>query len=78
LVSRLTGDGTLDYEWAEDRGGYLYLIDGSARLGSGDLAAGDAARIRGPERIEVATSEFGELILIDTVLDFEPVGIWAR
>jgi redox-sensitive bicupin YhaK (pirin superfamily) len=78
LVSRLTGDDALDYQWAGDRGGYLYVIDGIAQLGSEHLAAGDAAKIRGLERIELSTGEFAELILIDTVLDFEPVGVWAR
>ncbi len=77
LVSRLTAGGRLDFQWPEGRGGYLYLIDGTVQLGSNRLDAGDAAAIRGPERIELSTAKLGELILIDTVLDFEPVGVWA-
>ncbi|MGH8947017.1 MAG: pirin family protein [Acidimicrobiia bacterium] len=79
LVSRLTPGTRLEYEWPEGRGGYLYVIEGSCRLGNDyGLDAGDAAEIEGPERVELTTDDFGELILIDTVLDFEPIGVWAR
>lgn len=77
LVSRLTTGTTLDYNWPEDRGGYLYVIDGGVGLGNGHLAAGDAAKIRGPEQMSLASHDFAEMILIDTVLEFQPAGVWA-
>jgi hypothetical protein len=43
----------------------------------GDLAAGDAIKIGGPEDIEVTTPDVAELILVDVPLRFEPVGVWA-
>lgn len=78
LVSHLSSDVALDYKWPEDRGGYLYVIDGAVGLGQSGLAAGEAAKIRGPEQVTVSGEGFAELILIDTVLDFDPVGVWAR
>lgn len=78
LVCRLTPGGRVDYEWPEGRGGYLYLIDGTVQLGPDRLEAGAAAKILGPERVELTGDDVAELILIDTVLDFEPVGVWAR
>lgn len=78
LVSRLTKGTALDYKWPEDRGGYLYLIDGGADIGTDRLAAGDAAKIHGQEQVTLTSEDFAEMILIDTVLEFEPVGVWAR
>lgn len=78
LVSRLTGGSDLDYEWPEGRGGYFYVIDGTADLGSDRLHAGDAVQVEGPERIGLSTEDFAELIMIDTILEFEPIGVWAR
>lgn len=77
LVSRLTAGHRLDYRWPEGRGGYLYVIDGSVDLDGDHLDAGDAAGIEGPERVEHSTDDFAELILIDTVLEFEPIGVWV-
>jgi hypothetical protein len=44
--------------------------------GSSALDAGDALKVFGPERIELRSSTIAELILIDTVLDYEPTGVW--
>ena len=40
------------------------------------LGAGDALKVLGPEQIELRTDTVADLILIDTVLDFEPTGVW--
>lgn len=78
LVSRLTTGAELDYEWPGGRGGYLYVIEGVVDLGSDTLEKGDAAKILGPERVGLSTADYAELILIDTTLEFEPIGVWAR
>ena len=77
-VSRLSAGADIDYDWPEGRGGYLYLIEGSAVLGGDRLDAGDAIGIGGPEQVKLSTDDFAELILIDTVLEFEPIGVWAH
>lgn len=78
LVARLTSASSLGYEWPEGRGGYLYVIDGVVTVDSQTLEEGDAVKVSsGPETIELRTHDSAELILIDTVLDFEPVGVWA-
>ena len=78
LVSRLEPETTLDYEWTPERGGYAYVIDGSASIsGQNTLKAGDAIKVTaGPEPIRLVTDTHAELILIDTILEFDPVGVW--
>ena len=76
LVSRLSPDSALTYQWPAGRGGYLYVIDGEMTTGNDGLDAGDALKIFGPDQVELRTDTSAELILIDTVLDFEPTGVW--
>jgi hypothetical protein len=45
--------------------------------GEGELEAGDALKIQGPEDIDLSAAGTAELILVDAPLDFEPVGVWA-
>ena len=78
LVARLTPDASLRHEWPPGRGGYLYVIDGSLSVDSQTLGQGDAVKVSsGPESIVLTTGDEAELILVDTVLDFEPIGVWA-
>ena len=77
LVSRLTQGARIEYEFATGRGGYLYVIEGSAWIGDDLAGAGDAAQLEGPQRLELSSDDGAELILIDTVLEFEPIGVWA-
>jgi redox-sensitive bicupin YhaK (pirin superfamily) len=62
-----------------DRAGYLYVIDGAAKLGADDrLETGDALKIFGPEHIRLEAIEETELILIDVPTQYTPVGVWSR
>jgi redox-sensitive bicupin YhaK (pirin superfamily) len=62
-----------------DRAGYLYVISGAARLGTGDtLETGDAVKIAGPEQIRIGAVEGVEIILIDVPVEYTPVGAWSR
>ncbi|MDP8931041.1 MAG: pirin family protein [Actinomycetota bacterium] len=76
LVSRLSEGKTLSRDFSEGRGGYLYVIEGGLRMGDDVLQSGDAAKIYGPERLEVVGEEAAELIAIEVPLDFQPVGVW--
>ena len=78
LVSHLTDSGRLEHTFDPGRGGYVYLIDGRLSLDGDTLKTGDAAKVLGEARLEMATDLAAELILIDVPLDFEPVGIWAE
>jgi redox-sensitive bicupin YhaK (pirin superfamily) len=80
LVSRLgggDGDGRVRRALAAGRGGYLYVLDGELRLGDEPLGAGDAAKLAGPEELELTGAEDTELILIEVPLEFRPIGVWA-
>jgi redox-sensitive bicupin YhaK (pirin superfamily) len=60
----------------EGRGAYVYLIDGEAALGKGDVSTGDAAKVTGPMNLRIRARGQIEVILVDVPLLFEPVGIW--
>ncbi|HYJ60551.1 MAG TPA: pirin family protein [Actinomycetota bacterium] len=77
-VASLSPGAMVSHPFADDRAGYLYLIEGAVEL-DGALATGDAVKIHGPEPSMAlrATAE-SELILIDVPKEFEPVGVWAR
>ena len=51
--------------------------DGGLRLEDESLAGGDAAKLAGPEELEVTGMEDAELSLIEVPLQFRPVGVWA-
>lgn len=77
LVSHLNEGASVNHDFSQGRGGYLYVIDGAIRLGDDVLETGDAAKIYGPEPLEVAGEDAAEIIAIEVPLEFEPVGIWA-
>lgn len=76
-AARLTAGAGVAHGWAPERGGYLYVLDGAARVGGHDLVEGDAAKVFGPESTDITADGHAELIVIDVPLEFEPVGVWA-
>jgi hypothetical protein len=77
-VASLSPGVEVAYGFADDRAGYLYLIEGRVAIGDDELSTGDAAKIFGPEELTIAGLEPTELILIDVPGAYEPVGVWAR
>jgi redox-sensitive bicupin YhaK (pirin superfamily) len=77
LVARLGAGDQARHRFGEGRAGYLYVLDGELRLGDESLGAGDAAKLAGPEELEVTGVEDAELILIEVPLQFRPIGVWA-
>lgn len=81
-VAALDEGTVINHELTAGRAGYLYLIDGAARLAGRDaveaLKTGDAAKLLGPEAIAVTAMAPSELILIEVVSVYHPVGVWAR
>jgi Quercetinase C-terminal cupin domain len=88
LVARLPQGSRVRHEVGEGRGGYLYVLDGELEAAGEQLGGGDAAKLAGPEALELAGVNDAELILIDVPLRFQPVGVgtgrliavpaWAR
>ncbi|MDQ3972862.1 MAG: pirin family protein [Actinomycetota bacterium] len=77
FVSRLTSAASVEHEFSDPRCGYLYVMDGVIDVGGDKLSAGDAAKIFGPEGLHIAAVDDSEVILIDVVREFQPVGVWA-
>jgi redox-sensitive bicupin YhaK (pirin superfamily) len=77
-VAALGTGAEVEYAFAEDRAGYLYVIAGAVRVNEAHLVTGDAAKIFGPEEVAIAADEETELILIDVPVRYTPVGVWAR
>jgi quercetin 2,3-dioxygenase len=77
-VASLGAGVRVDHHIADDRGAYLYVIDGAIRLGDEHLGTGDAVKVLGPEPILVEAADEAELILIDVPAVYEPVGVWSR
>ena len=61
-----------EHAFGDDRGGYLYVVGGAARLGGERLSTGDAAKIAGPERVGIHADAPTELILIDVPNVYTP------
>jgi quercetin 2,3-dioxygenase len=77
LVSRLEPDTMLPHDFAEGRGGYVYMIEGKGTFDQETLEGGDAAKVFGPHVLTVTAVEPTEVILVDVPLEFRPVGVWA-
>ncbi len=56
-------DGALDYAFEPARYGFLFVAEGEVVANGERLAAGDAVRIHGPQRVAVQGT--GELVLWD-------------
>jgi redox-sensitive bicupin YhaK (pirin superfamily) len=67
-ASRLSADRGVTHEFAEGRGGYLYLISGTCDANGTKLGAGDAAYVTAAGALDLRASETSELLLIDTPL----------
>ncbi|MGH3650110.1 MAG: pirin family protein [Acidimicrobiia bacterium] len=76
-VSRLSAGTTLDHNFDDGRGGYVYFIEGRASLDDDKVERGDAVKVTGPDDLTVTAAETTELILVDVPLAFRPVGVWA-
>jgi len=76
-VSRLSPGTLVENNFGPGRGGYLYLIEGRARVGQEELATGDAAKIADEAKVGIEAIETSELILVDVPLRFTQVGVWA-
>lgn len=77
-VSRLSPATVVEHVFRPARGGYLYLIEGQARVGTEELATGDVAKIQEENALRIEAIDTSELILVDVPLRFTPVGVWAR
>jgi quercetin 2,3-dioxygenase len=77
-VGRLSPGTVVTYEFRPGRGGYLYLIEGRAKVGNEELATGDAGKIQEENALRIEATDTSELILVDVPLRFTPVGVWAR
>jgi len=77
-VSRLSPATAVSHDFRSDRGGYLYLIEGRARVATEELATGDAVKIQDGAALRIEAVEASELVLVDVPLRFTPVGVWAR
>jgi redox-sensitive bicupin YhaK (pirin superfamily) len=69
FVSRLSAGASVEHTLRPGRGAYLYVIDGGLRLGSDELATGDAAQITREDAIELEATKRTELVLVDVVVD---------
>jgi redox-sensitive bicupin YhaK (pirin superfamily) len=76
-VGALEPGASADQVVDDGRGGYLYVIDGAARMNGETLGTGDAVTIAGREEISVQAVAQTEVILIDVPMEFTPVGVWA-
>jgi redox-sensitive bicupin YhaK (pirin superfamily) len=76
-VARLPQGSRARHDLDAGRGGYLYVLDGELKVAGDKLATGDAAKLAGPEVVELAGVD-AELILVDVPLEFQPVGVWAQ
>jgi redox-sensitive bicupin YhaK (pirin superfamily) len=78
LVTRLEAGQRVRHVLGKGRGAYLYVLDGELRLGDEQLGTGDAAKLAGPEDLELTGVAQAELILIEIPLEFRPIGVWTR
>jgi len=77
-VSRLSPATAVAHDFGPGRGGYLYLIEGRAAVGTEELARGDAVKIREEAVLRIQAKDVSELLLVDVPQHFTPVGVWAR
>lgn len=68
-ISRLSAGTEVEHEFADGRGGYLYLIEGVALANEEKLSTGDAVKIRDQSALLLRADQASELILVDVPLD---------
>jgi len=76
-VGALESGTGLTHPLGNDRGAYVYLIDGAADFGARPVATGDAAKITDEREVRIRAQVESELILVDVPMRFKPVGIWT-
>jgi redox-sensitive bicupin YhaK (pirin superfamily) len=64
-ISSLGAGESVKHEVAEDRGAYLYVIEGEVDVNGQTMSTGDAAKIWEEPTVEIAASSESELILVD-------------
>ena len=67
-VSQLEPGVSVEHQFGERRGGYLYLISGEADVNGGPMRAGDAAYVRGTGSLSAIATGLSELLIVDTPL----------
>ena len=77
-VASLTTGTEVTHSLGENRGAYVYLIDGAATFDDEAVTTGDAAKVTEQPELRIKASEPIELILVDVPMEFETVGIWKR
>jgi len=77
-VSSMTAGREVSHNFGPGRGGYLYLIEGSLRLGNERLSTGDAVKVFEERDLPIQAEKVSEVLLVDVPLRFTPVGVWAR
>jgi redox-sensitive bicupin YhaK (pirin superfamily) len=77
-VAALSPQKDVRHAFGAERGGYLYLIEGSLTAGKHSLTGGDALKIFEEPELVLRAESASELILVDVPLRYTPVGVWAR
>lgn len=68
-ISSLPAGTSVSHKFDEGTGGYLYVIEGAARLNGERLKAGDAVKIQDEPEITLEAEEPSELIMAEVRLD---------
>jgi len=68
FVSRLNPGVEVEHPLGEDRGAYLYVIEGDADVNGERMTTGDAAQITEEAAVRVAATDVAEVILVDVAL----------
>lgn len=76
-VAHLEPGMEVSHAIGEGRGVYAYLIEGAATFDDEEVVTGSAAEVVDQPELRIRAREASELILVDVLMDFEPVGIWA-
>src|SRR5256885_5754032 len=74
-VSRLSSGAAVTHDFGVGRGGYLYLIEGRARVGNEELAGGDAAQIEHEAQLRTAAKEAADVSLVGVPLRVTADGV---
>lgn len=77
-VTRAPSVRSLDHVLAGDRLGHVDVIDGQATLDGNELTTGDAATMYGSHELRAEAAATSELMLSETLADFEQVGVWDQ
>lgn len=78
FVSRLEPGTDVTHLLGDDRGAYVYLIEGRATFDGEPVRTGDAAMVTDERPLTIAAAEPSELIVVDVPMNYELVGVWRR